>query len=122
VQLGEARTAVALVAGVLDRFRQLGNRRLAAIAAALAAAAASLCGDHADAQRRSLEAFEFTEGRDTGREAGESTYARAVEPPICPDCGQPASQALAGPEHGYECRNEACPEFGQPVAAGEPTS
>jgi hypothetical protein len=29
---------------------------------------------------------------------------------------------LAGPEDGYECRNEACPEFGQPVAAGEPTS
>jgi hypothetical protein len=37
-------------------------------------------------------------------------------PPLCPDCGQPASEALAGPAHGFECRNEACPEFGQPVA------
>jgi hypothetical protein len=33
--------------------------------------------------------------------------------PLCPTCGQPASTALAGPEHGWECRNEACPEFGQ---------
>ena len=41
-------------------------------------------------------------------------------PPICPTCGQPASEALGGPEHDWECRNEACPEFGQPVAAGEP--
>jgi hypothetical protein len=41
------------------------------------------------------------------------------EPPECPTCGQPASEALAGPEHGWECRNEACPEFGQPVAPGE---
>lgn len=40
-------------------------------------------------------------------------------PPLCPDCGQPASAALAGPEHGWECRNEACPEFGQPVSAEE---
>lgn len=40
--------------------------------------------------------------------------------PICPTCGQPASEALAGPEHDWECRNEACPEFGQPVAADEP--
>ena len=40
--------------------------------------------------------------------------------PICPDCGQPASTALAGPEHGWECRNEACPEFGQAVRADEP--
>jgi hypothetical protein len=36
-------------------------------------------------------------------------------PPLCPSCGQPASQALAGPAHGWECRNEACPEFGQAV-------
>jgi hypothetical protein len=41
-------------------------------------------------------------------------------PPLCPSCGQPASEALAGPEHGWECRNEACPEFGQPIAADEP--
>jgi hypothetical protein len=42
------------------------------------------------------------------------------EPPLCPSCGQPASLALAGPEHEWECRNEACPEFGQPIAAVEP--
>ena len=42
--------------------------------------------------------------------------------PLCPSCGQPASQALAGPEHGYECRNEACPEFGQPLRPVEPLS
>lgn len=40
--------------------------------------------------------------------------------PLCPDCGQPASPLLAGPEHGYECRNEACPEFGQAIAVDEP--
>jgi hypothetical protein len=40
-------------------------------------------------------------------------------PPLCPTCGQPASEALGGPEHDWECRNEACPEFGQPVAADE---
>ena len=40
--------------------------------------------------------------------------------PRCPSCGQPASTALAGPEHGWECRNEACPEFGQPVRDDEP--
>ena len=42
-----------------------------------------------------------------------------TEPPLCPTCGQPASEALGGPEHDWECRNEACPEFGQPVAADE---
>ena len=41
-------------------------------------------------------------------------------PPICPTCGQPASEALGGPEHDWECRNEACPEFGQPLQAHEP--
>jgi hypothetical protein len=41
-------------------------------------------------------------------------------PPLCPSCGQPASEALAGQEHGWECRNEACPEFGQGLAADEP--
>jgi hypothetical protein len=44
-------------------------------------------------------------------------------PPLCPSCGQPASEALAGPAHGWECRNEACPEFGQAVEADpEPPS
>ena len=42
------------------------------------------------------------------------------EPPLRPDCGQPESAALAGPEHGWECRNEACPEFGQPLRPDEP--
>jgi hypothetical protein len=41
------------------------------------------------------------------------------DPPLCPSCGQPASRALAGPEHGWECRNEACPEFGQAVEPAE---
>src|SRR5829696_3264218 len=40
----------------------------------------------------------------------------AVKPPLYPDCGQPANIALAVAEHGYECRNEACAEFGQAVA------
>ena len=40
--------------------------------------------------------------------------------PLCPTCGQPASEALGGPEHDWECRNEACPEFGQPVDAEDP--
>ncbi|HZO36014.1 MAG TPA: hypothetical protein VFB41_03970 [Solirubrobacteraceae bacterium] len=40
--------------------------------------------------------------------------------PRCPDCGQPASTALAGPEHGWECRNEGCAEFGQPIRPDEP--
>jgi hypothetical protein len=43
-----------------------------------------------------------------------------VSAPLCPDCGQPASTALAGAPHEWECRNEACPEFGQPVRADEP--
>lgn len=45
-----------------------------------------------------------------------------MEAPLCPSCGQPASQALAGPDHGYECRNEACAEFGQPLRADEPAA
>src|SRR5688572_6059584 len=45
-----------------------------------------------------------------------------TNPPLCPTCGQPASEALGGPEHDWECRNEACPEFGQPVQADEPFS
>ena len=40
-------------------------------------------------------------------------------PPVCPTCGQPASRAL-GPDEGWECRNEACPEFGQPLRDAEP--
>ena len=43
-----------------------------------------------------------------------------TSPPLCPTCGQPASEALGGPDHEWECRNEACPEFGQPVSADEP--
>jgi hypothetical protein len=45
----------------------------------------------------------------------------STRPPLCPTCDQPASEALSGPEHDWECRNEACPEFGQPVDAHEPT-
>jgi hypothetical protein len=48
------------------------------------------------------------------------TTSVVTSPPICPTCGQPASEALGGPEHDWECRNEACPEFGQPVRADEP--
>jgi hypothetical protein len=36
-----------------------------------------------------------------------------VSSPICPTCGQPASLGLAAPTERWECRNEACPEFGQ---------
>ena len=43
-----------------------------------------------------------------------------ISTPLCPSCGQPASEALAGPEHEWECRNEACPEFGQTLSAAEP--
>jgi hypothetical protein len=39
--------------------------------------------------------------------------------PLCPTCGQPASLGLADTDAGWECRNEACPEFGQPVRADE---
>jgi hypothetical protein len=42
-----------------------------------------------------------------------------VDPPLCPTCGQPASEALGGPEREWECRNEACPEYGQPVSGDE---
>lgn len=43
-----------------------------------------------------------------------------ADAPLCPTCSQPATTALAGPEHGWECRNEACAEFGQPIRADEP--
>lgn len=39
--------------------------------------------------------------------------------PLCPTCGQPATEAFAGGVAGWECRNEACAEFGQPVRADE---
>jgi hypothetical protein len=39
--------------------------------------------------------------------------------PLCPSCGQPASQGLADTDPGWECRNEACPEFGQPLRDDE---
>jgi hypothetical protein len=42
-----------------------------------------------------------------------------ASPPLCPTCGQPASRALADAEHDWDCRNEACPEFGQVVAPAE---
>lgn len=37
----------------------------------------------------------------------------------CPTCGQPATRALP-PDEGWECRNEACPEFGQELVETEP--
>jgi hypothetical protein len=40
---------------------------------------------------------------------------RRVSAPLCPTCGQPAGETLGGPPHAWDCRNEACPEFGQPV-------
>jgi hypothetical protein len=40
-------------------------------------------------------------------------------PPLCPDCGQPGTLSLADTDPGWECRNEACPEFGQPLRADE---
>jgi hypothetical protein len=56
------------------------------------------------------------------RWAAERYNGLVISPPLCPTCGQPASEALGGPEHDWECRNEACPEFGQPVQADEPES
>jgi hypothetical protein len=38
-----------------------------------------------------------------------------VERPVCPTCGQPATEGLAGEDDTWECENEACPEFGQVV-------
>ena len=45
-----------------------------------------------------------------------------MTPPVCPSCGQPATTALADAEHGWECGNEACTEFGQPIRDDEPPS
>ena len=39
----------------------------------------------------------------------------SADRPLCPTCDQPASEALGGAEHKLECRNEACPEYGQAV-------
>lgn len=44
---------------------------------------------------------------------GTATVLGVISAPLCPSCTQPASVGLAGREHGWECRNEACPEFGQ---------
>ena len=44
----------------------------------------------------------------------------AMDPPLCPTCGQPATEELGGAPHDWECRNEACPEYGQAVEADEP--
>jgi hypothetical protein len=38
--------------------------------------------------------------------------------PLCPTCGQPAAEAIGGPEHESEHR-EVCPGCGQSVGAGE---
>jgi hypothetical protein len=43
----------------------------------------------------------------------------AAEPPICPTCGQPATEGLVAPANTWECENEACPEFGQVVRVDE---
>jgi hypothetical protein len=44
-------------------------------------------------------------------------------PPLCPTCGQPASlDGLADDDGRWECRNEACPEFGQPLREDEPSA
>jgi hypothetical protein len=38
-----------------------------------------------------------------------------------PSGGQPASEALAGPADDWDCRNEACPEFGRAVRTEKPS-
>ncbi len=43
-----------------------------------------------------------------------------TDAPLCPSCGQPGSAELGGGEHGWQCRNEACLEFGQPLQEREP--
>jgi hypothetical protein len=37
--------------------------------------------------------------------------------PVCPTCGQPAVETLGDADAGWECGNEACPEFGQAIEA-----
>jgi 4-carboxymuconolactone decarboxylase len=41
-----------------------------------------------------------------------------VTAPVCPTCAQPATAAFS--DAGWECRNEACPEFGQSIRPDEP--
>ena len=41
----------------------------------------------------------------------------ATNPPLCPECGQPASPALPTHDYDWECRNDACPREGLPVPA-----
>ena len=41
------------------------------------------------------------------------------EPVMCPTCGQPASPSLSR-DGALECRNEACPEYGQLLDLNEP--
>lgn len=43
----------------------------------------------------------------------------AMNPPLCPTCGQPATTALTSSGRDWECENEACPEFGQEIRADE---
>jgi hypothetical protein len=43
-----------------------------------------------------------------------------ASPPVCPTCGQPATLGFADTEDGWECRNAACPEYGQLIADIEP--
>jgi len=40
--------------------------------------------------------------------------------PVCPTCGQPATEALGGEEGVWECENEACPEYGQVIRVDAP--
>ena len=53
-----------------------------------------------------------------GRDPGST--AQVSDTHVCPTCGQPATRAFP-PDDGFECRNEACPEFGQPLADVEPS-
>ncbi len=38
---------------------------------------------------------------------------------VCPTCGQPASPSLSA-DGTLECRNEACPQYGQLLRPDEP--
>jgi hypothetical protein len=40
-------------------------------------------------------------------------------PPLCPTCGQPATLDFADTDDRWECRNEACPEFGQVISPSD---
>jgi hypothetical protein len=76
--------------------------------------------DLAERARNRLEAaVDIDQVRDPQCSEPRTRYNESMCPPICPTCGQPASEALGGREHDWECRNEACPEFGQPVRADE---